>query len=85
MCAVQRNGASGYSTPSSGDGLEARQNGHVTGREFNGKMAALHINADIAEEDEAPDSFCCPITHVSGHPYICVMELQNMSSAFCTC
>ncbi|KAK9909205.1 hypothetical protein WJX75_008707 [Coccomyxa subellipsoidea] len=57
-----RNGASGYSTPSSIESVEARENG-LNGRELSGKMAALRMNADTIEEDEAPDSFCCPITH----------------------
>ena len=66
LCALQRNGASGYSTPSSIESVEARENG-LNGRELSGKMAALRMNADTIEEDEAPDSFCCPITHVRGN------------------
>ncbi len=71
---MQRNGASAaatHSTPSN----EARENGHVNARELKGNMAAPPVNAEPFEDDEAPDSFCCPITHVRSFDILLVTVL----------
>ncbi|BDA41676.1 probable U-box domain-containing protein 37 at C-terminar half [Coccomyxa sp. Obi] len=60
----KRRGAASQSHSTNSDGATARENGHANGPSVNEKMAAFAIDhGHIDNDDEAPDAFCCPITH----------------------
>lgn len=60
----KRSGAASQSHSTNCDSTHARENGHANSRNVNEKMAALDIEyGNTNDDNEAPDAFCCPITH----------------------
>ncbi|CAL8460599.1 g128 [Coccomyxa elongata] len=60
----KRRGAASQSHSTNNDTANARENGHGNGRNVNKNMAALAVeHGHNINDDEAPDAFCCPITH----------------------
>ena len=66
-CAIQKRHGTATSQNQSTNHDSTHGSGQANGSKINEKMAAFDIGRGHIDDDvnEAPDAFCCPITHVS--------------------